>query len=122
MCSTLILTFVYISDFSSLFCVSLSFIDIVPLSIGPPSSIFARFTNNRFFRFLYLNHQGHHVLGGTCNFNVCCPGADHLFGTYVEESVWRRKMKAVTDERETNKDKNNVYSDFVYETISASDN
>lgn len=48
-----------------------------------------------FFRWIYENHQGHHVLGGKCNYNVCCPGWDHLLGTYVPTSVWRTKMNAV---------------------------
>jgi len=43
------------------------------------------------------------VLGGVANYNVCCPGADHVFGTYVKEAVWRPKMKAVAATRETNK-------------------
>lgn len=103
----------------SILCASLLFTFSVPLSAGPPSSIFAQYTHNWFFRFLYTNHQGHHVLGGTCNFNVCCPGADHLFGTYVKESVWRKNMKAVAAERETNKDENNVHNNFVYESIRA---
>ena len=81
--------------------------------------------NSKYFKFLYQNHEGHHVLGGVANYNVCCPGAgthsltyllthlttyslthlttDHLFGTYVKEAVWRPKMKAVAATRETNK-------------------
>ena len=30
------------------------------------------------FRFLYTNHQGHHVVGGQGNYNVCCSGMDHV--------------------------------------------
>ena len=31
-----------------------------------------------------MNHEGHHrVPGAHGNYNVCCPGADHVFGTYV---------------------------------------
>ena len=59
--------------------------------------------NTWYFKFIYQNHEGHHVLGGAANYNVCCPGTDHLFGTYVRESVWRPKMKAVAETRETNK-------------------
>ena len=59
--------------------------------------------NSKYFKFLYQNHEGHHVLGGVANYNVCCPGADHLFGTYVKEAVWRPKVKAVAETRETNK-------------------
>ena len=38
---------------------------------------------------------GHHVLGGQCNYNVCCPGTDHLLGTYVPSAVWSQRMRAV---------------------------
>mmetsp|Transcript_23370 Transcript_23370/g.30325 ORF Transcript_23370/g.30325 Transcript_23370/m.30325 type:complete len:192 (+) Transcript_23370:2-577(+) len=67
----------------------------VPLTQGAPSSIlsFAR-EHSPYFRFLYLNHQGHHVLGGRVNFNVACPGADHLFGSFVPESDWRSQMSS----------------------------
>ena len=37
--------------------------------------------------------MGHHVLGGQCNYNVCCPGADHLLGTYVPTEEWQPKMR-----------------------------
>ena len=40
-------------------------------------------------------HQGHHVLGGQCNYNVCCPLTDHLLGTYVAPEVWSKRMRAV---------------------------
>ena len=64
----------------------------VPLSDGAPSSLFAGLRSTWYFRFLYLNHQGHHILGGKGNYNVACPGADHLFNTYVPEASWRPKM------------------------------
>lgn len=44
-------------------------------------------------RYIYKNHMGHHVLGGQCNYNVCCPGTDHLLGTYVPTSQWAPKMR-----------------------------
>jgi len=44
-------------------------------------------------RYIYKNHMGHHVLGGQCNYNVCCPGADHLLGTYVPTEEWQPKMR-----------------------------
>ena len=65
----------------------------IPLKEGPPANLFASFRNSKIFRFLYLNHQGHHVVGGQGNYNVCCPGVDHLVGTYVKESTWRPRMK-----------------------------
>eukprot|EP00966_Prymnesium_polylepis_P101917 2360374-Prymnesium_polylepis.2 len=39
--------------------------------------------------------MGHHVLGGQCNYNVCCPMTDHLLGTYVPSSEWQTKMRPV---------------------------
>jgi hypothetical protein len=44
-------------------------------------------------RWIYENHMGHHVLGGQCNYNVCCPMADHLLGTYVPTADWETKMR-----------------------------
>ena len=75
----------------------------VPVSVGVPSAWLNRFKDSWFFRFLYRNHEGHHVLGGQCNYNVCCPGADFLFGTYVKEADWRPKMKYVDPNRQTSK-------------------
>lgn len=86
----------------------------------------AGFWNSKVFKFLYQNHEGHHVLGGLANYNVCCPGktlflylslspsfliflshlylgTDHLVGSYVPERLWRSKMKPVAASRETNK-------------------
>ena len=37
--------------------------------------------------------MGHHVLGGQCNYNVCCPMTDHLLGTYVPVEEWQQKMR-----------------------------
>jgi len=44
-------------------------------------------------RYIYKNHMGHHVLGGQCNYNVCCPMADHMLGTYVCTDDWKKKMR-----------------------------
>ena len=44
-------------------------------------------------RYIYENHMGHHVLGGQCNYNVCCPMTDHLLGTYVPTAAWEKKMR-----------------------------
>merc|ERR1719324_1417174 len=51
--------------------------------------------NTAYFRYIYENHQGHHVLGGQANYNVCCPLTDHLLGTYVSPAVWTKRMRAV---------------------------
>ena len=82
----------------------------VPVSVGIPSAWLNRFKNSWFFKFLYQNHEGHHVLGGQCNYNVCCPGADFIFGTYVKEIDWRPKMKSVDPRRQTSKSSNVVPS------------
>jgi hypothetical protein len=47
----------------------------------------------RYAHWIYENHMGHHVLGGQCNYNVCCPLADHLLGTYVPTAQWQPKMR-----------------------------
>eukprot|EP00629_Pelagomonadales_sp_RCC1024_P003540 CAMPEP_0119269864 /NCGR_PEP_ID=MMETSP1329-20130426/7093_1 /TAXON_ID=114041 /ORGANISM="Genus nov. species nov., Strain RCC1024" /LENGTH=283 /DNA_ID=CAMNT_0007269865 /DNA_START=239 /DNA_END=1090 /DNA_ORIENTATION=- len=61
---------------------------------GVPSSWLAWARSSWFFRFLYTNHEGHHVVGGRGNYNVACPGTDHLVGTFVPERVWRPKSKS----------------------------
>lgn len=67
----------------------------VPLAVGAPSTWLAPFRDSSYFRYIYENHQGHHVLGGKCNYNVCCPLTDHLLGTYEPVSAWSPSMKAV---------------------------
>lgn len=66
-------------------------LDEVPVQDGLPSDVFARFRNSAYYDWLYKNHQGHHVLSGKCNYNVCCPMVDHLMGTYVPEEEWMPK-------------------------------
>lgn len=65
----------------------------VPLRHGAPSWVLAPLRGTWFFRYLYQNHEGHHVLGGKANYNVCCPGTDHLVGTYVREAAWRPESR-----------------------------
>lgn len=65
----------------------------VPISYGAPSSTLSRFLNSRYFKWIYENHMGHHVLGGQCNYNVCCPLTDHLVGTFVPTKDWAPKMR-----------------------------
>uniref|UniRef100_A0A7S0Q4T1 Uncharacterized protein n=1 Tax=Coccolithus braarudii TaxID=221442 RepID=A0A7S0Q4T1_9EUKA len=52
-------------------------------------------------RWIYKNHMGHHVLSGQCNYNVCCPGTDHLLGTYVSTEFWQDKMRPMPLNAET---------------------
>ena len=70
----------------------------VSMATGAPSRWLARLRDSRYFRYVYENHQGHHVMGGKCNYNVCCPGTDHLLGTYVPVDVWVNRMRAVPAE------------------------
>jgi len=67
----------------------------VPISYGMPGKWIEKLRNTAYFKWIYENHQGHHVLGGQCNYNVCCPLTDHLFGTYVTAPTWSAKMRAV---------------------------
>jgi len=71
----------------------------VPASFGAPSAwpfrLDDRLRNSPDFKYIDENHQGHHVLGGQANYNVCCPLTDHLLGTYVSAPVWSKKMRAV---------------------------
>jgi hypothetical protein len=54
----------------------------VPLSVGAPSRPLEPLRDTAYFKYIYENHQGHHVLGGQCNYNVCCPMTDHLVRAY----------------------------------------
>jgi len=67
----------------------------VPASFGAPGQLLAPLRNTPYFRCIYENHQGHHVLGGQCNYNVCCPGTDHLLGTFVPAGIWSKRMRRV---------------------------
>lgn len=67
----------------------------VPIHVGAPSRLLEKLRNTAYFRYIYENHQGHHVLGGQCNYNVCCPLTDHLLGTYVPSKEWVKRMRAV---------------------------
>merc|ERR1711918_171995 len=62
---------------------------------GAPSALLSSLRNTAYFRYIYENHQGHHVLGGQCNYNVCCPGMDHLLGTRTPTEVWSKRMRSV---------------------------
>ena len=68
----------------------------VPAHVGPPSFVFADFLlTSSYGKFLFENHQAHHVLGGQSNYNIVCPLFDHLLGTYVPPSIWQEKMHAI---------------------------
>lgn len=66
----------------------------VPLSVGLPSKWLAFLRNTWYFKYLYQNHEGHHVVGGQGNYNVACPLVDHLVGSYHQEAHWRPKVNA----------------------------
>lgn len=65
----------------------------VPVRVGLPSSVFAPLRGSPIFEFLRLNHVGHHVASGKVNYNVCCPGMDHLVGTFMTEEEWTPKIR-----------------------------
>mmetsp|Transcript_1741 Transcript_1741/g.3564 ORF Transcript_1741/g.3564 Transcript_1741/m.3564 type:complete len:347 (-) Transcript_1741:335-1375(-) len=66
----------------------------VPISVGVPSWPMAGLRKTPYFKWLYMNHEGHHVVGGQGNYNVACPLTDHLCGTYVPQSEWRPRQAA----------------------------
>lgn len=65
----------------------------IPMQEGPPAKLLRHFRSSKFFQFLYSNHQGHHVMSGLRKYNVCCPGFDHLLGTYTKECDWKAKVR-----------------------------
>ena len=71
----------------------------VELKDGLPTSWLSGLRSTAYFNWLYANHQGHHVMSGKKNYNVCCPGVDHLLGTYVPESEWRPSMRIDDSDR-----------------------
>ena len=54
----------------------------VPMNEGPPSNMLSRWRNSGYFKYIYRYHEMHHIVGGTANYNVCCPLTDHILGTY----------------------------------------
>jgi len=75
----------------------------VPLKVGLPSSWLAGLRDTAYFKYLYQNHEGHHVIGGVGNFNVACPLTDHLVGSYYQEAGWRPKVDAFLAKSNANK-------------------
>jgi len=67
----------------------------VKLKYGAPSWPLEGLRDTAYFKYIYENHQGHHVLGGQANYNVCCPLTDHLLGTYVPTATWVKRMRKV---------------------------
>lgn len=65
----------------------------VPISDGIPSMWLAFLRSSKYYEYLYENHQGHHVLSGEKNYNVCCPLMDHVLGTYVTADEWKAKAR-----------------------------
>ena len=70
----------------------------VPAHVGPPSFVLAdALLESPYGKWIYLNHMGHHVLGGKCNYNVVCPMMDHVLGTYVSPDAWMHQMRPVPE-------------------------
>lgn len=65
----------------------------IPLNEGIPGEWMADYRDSKYYDYLYMNHAGHHVMSGQCNYNVCCPLVDHVMGTYVEPEVWMKKTR-----------------------------
>jgi hypothetical protein len=57
-------------------------LDDVNWNYGFKSLSFIR--NTSYYKYIYNYHKTHHLIDGSKNYNVCCPGADYLFGTYQE--------------------------------------
>lgn len=70
-----------------------------PLAYGIPGWSLKWIRNSGYFRWLYMNHEGHHrVMGAHGNYNVCFPLMDHLFGTYSGYIPPKESGKAVCPE------------------------
>jgi hypothetical protein len=65
----------------------------VPIKDGIPSMWLSSLRSSKYYEYLYENHQGHHVLSGKKNYNVCAPLIDHLLGTYVPADEWKPKAR-----------------------------
>ena len=67
----------------------------IPLSDGLnfPLWLGKALRKTSYYDWLYKNHTGHHVMSGRVNYNVCCPGMDHVLGTYVPEEQWAPKAR-----------------------------
>jgi hypothetical protein len=65
----------------------------IPMSEGLSGAWLNRYRDSKYYDYLYLNHTGHHVMSGQCNYNVCCPLVDHMMGTYVEPEDWMPKSR-----------------------------
>lgn len=69
--------------------------DDIPISKGLnfPLALCKVLRKTTYYDWLYKNHTGHHVMSGRVNYNVCCPGFDHVLGTYVPEEEWAPKAR-----------------------------
>jgi len=65
----------------------------VPWSIGYSSKTLSFLNGSPLFEALRLNHIGHHVASGRSNYNVCCPGMDHVVGTFMKQADWEPKVR-----------------------------
>jgi hypothetical protein len=66
-----------------------------------PSPALARLglDRNRLFGFLHRNHRHHHRLTRMrwVNFNISCPFADRVFGTFEDERAWQQERDPFVD-------------------------
>jgi len=67
----------------------------IPLSKGLnfPLAMCNALRKTPYYEWIYQNHVGHHVMSGRVNYNVCCPGFDHVLGTYVPKAEWSPKAR-----------------------------
>jgi hypothetical protein len=54
----------------------------IPLTAGFnfPAEVSKTLRKTTYYKWLYQNHVGHHVMSGRVNYNVCCPLFDHVVG------------------------------------------
>jgi len=76
----------------------------IPLKEGLniPLAMAKKLRKTSYYDWLYKNHMGHHVMSGRMNYNVCCPGMDHVLGTYCPEEQWvpKARMPAGAENRD----------------------
>ena len=76
----------------------------IPLKEGLniPLAMAKKLRKTSYYNWLYKNHMGHHVMSGRMNYNVCCPGMDHVLGTYCPEEQWvpKARMPAGAENRD----------------------
>jgi len=91
----------------------------IPVREGLPSLWLAALRQTKYYDWLYKNHQGHHIMSGVVNYNVCCPGVDHLVGTYVSPEEWLPKAKLPKDAEDRPKYNAGEYKRRIEERVAA---